>query len=38
MKFEKDGIIIEIDNPNTFNIFKREGFTEVKEEPKKKEK
>jgi hypothetical protein len=31
MKFEKDGIVIEITDPNTFNIFKREGFTMVEE-------
>jgi hypothetical protein len=31
MKFEKDGIVIEVTDPNTFNIFKREGFKEVEE-------
>lgn len=31
MKFEKDEIVIEVTDPNTFNIFKREGFTMVEE-------
>jgi hypothetical protein len=31
MKFEKDGIAVEITDPNTFNIFKREGYKEVEE-------
>jgi|GEM_PF-4809635 hypothetical protein len=26
MKFEKNGHIVEVTNPNTFNVFEREGF------------
>ena len=32
MKFEKDGNVIEVENPNTFNIFVRDGFEKVEED------
>jgi hypothetical protein len=38
MKFEKDGMIIESNDPNTFNIYKREGFKEVVETEKEEKK
>ena len=31
MKFQKDGQIVEVTDSNTFSIFIREGFTEVKD-------
>jgi len=31
MKFEKNGHIVEVTDPNTFNIFEREGFVTLDE-------
>jgi hypothetical protein len=32
MKFKKGNYIIEVSDPNTFNIFEREGFKPVEDE------
>jgi hypothetical protein len=32
MKFKKNGITITVDNPNTYNVFIRNGFEKVEDE------
>jgi hypothetical protein len=32
MKFMKNGHIVEVTDPNTFNVFEREGFVAVSEQ------
>ena len=34
MKFIKDGVIVEENKPNNYNIWLREGFEELKEKEK----
>ena len=34
MKFIKDGHIVEVTDPNTFNVFERVGFTPLAEDEK----
>lgn len=29
MKFQKDGLIVEVSDPNTYNLFERNGFEPV---------